>query len=426
VRWLVVAVALVACGKSAPKKRADAGPGFEPIKVPVFGDAGPTGAADEVEPNDNPDTATALPLGGSVHGRIDPADTDADYYRIDVASAGALAVEVSAVDKTDLALELLDGAGNVVAKSDRGGAKVKEGFPNFGVQPGRYTLVVRGKKVPAKQPPRPKKGPPAPAGPPVAVLPYDITAKVTPFAANAEREPDDDRGTANDLIVGDSMSGYIGWTGDVDVWKLSVEALSAKNSIDVEIGGVDGVAFSLELADGVGAPLVVRKAPRGAALTVRNLVPNVPAGAPPYHYLTIKASPSNPDTPYTLRVTAKNPEPDAEIEPNDSDAKAMALTDRTQITAHWSPGDTDCFAIPPDPAQRNVSIDVTPPAEADLAVEVAIDGKVVGRSDVKGKGAREQLVVPVPGNARAIVRVHGNDAGNEGSYTLKVTDRPDP
>src|SRR2546421_242192 len=73
----------------------------------------------------------------------------------------------------------------------------------------------RAAKRPAPEPARPVGGP------------YEITASLVAPAAGFEHEPDDDRGEANDLIVGDTGSGYIGWSGDADVWKISVEALSA-------------------------------------------------------------------------------------------------------------------------------------------------------------------------------------------------------
>src|SRR5262249_59850200 len=109
---------------------------------------------------------------------------------------------------------------------------------------------------------------------------------------------------ANDLIVGDTGIGFVGWNNDADAWKLSVETLSAKNAIDVEVSAVEGVALELDVDDGIGQSILVRKAPRGAALVVRNLLPVVPQNSPPFHYFTIKGAGSNPETPYQLRATA--------------------------------------------------------------------------------------------------------------------------
>jgi hypothetical protein len=78
---------------------------------------------------------------------------------------------------------------------------------------------------------------------------------MAPILANAEREPDDDRGAAIELILGDTVTGYLGWTGDADVWKLSVETLSDKNAIDVEVSAVEGLMLTVEIADGIGQPL---------------------------------------------------------------------------------------------------------------------------------------------------------------------------
>jgi len=102
-----------------------------------------------------------LALGATVHGKIDP-DSDVDRFRIDVTAAGALSVMVSPLDTLDAMLEIEDASGNVVARSDRGGARVREGVPNLGVTPGRYIAVVQAKQ-PRKKPP--KKGAPEPARP---------------------------------------------------------------------------------------------------------------------------------------------------------------------------------------------------------------------------------------------------------------------
>ncbi len=415
---VVVALSLAACGSKKRQARTTDAAAVEPITAPPPSDAtnAPQGSSDEVEPNDTEDLAIELKLGASVHGRIDPVKTDADAFRIDVSDPGVLAVEVGGVQQTDLTLELHDPTGAVVARSDRGGANTKEAIPNFAVTKGRYTAIVRGKELVV----RGKVVKPAPP-----ILPYDITTGLIKPATNAEKEPNDDRGTANDLIVGDPVTGFVGWTGDADAWKLGLEALSAKNTIDLELGAVEGVALTVELSDAVGRPLVVRKGARGGPLTVRGILPDLPAGAPPFHYLTIKGTPSNPETAYALRVVPKNLDGnDAEVEPNDTADKPMQIpADRTRVDAQWSPGDIDCFAVAPEGGNRTLEITVETPAEADLSAELIVDGKSLARSEAKGKGATEKLKGAVPGNARAIIRVWGSDTGAEGTYEIKVSEK---
>jgi hypothetical protein len=413
-----LAVLVTGCGsKKRQRRTGDAGALVEPITPPIIVDgAVAKGGSEETEPNDTPDTAMELALGRSIHARIDP-EADIDAYRIEIAGPGVLAIEVSAVQQTDLILELHDAGGTVIARSDRQLPNVKEGIPNFGVTKGRYTAIVKGRKVLIKG---------KPIKPPPPVLPYDISAQLVTPPPNAEKEPDDDRGTANDLIVGDPVTGYIGWTGDADVWKLSTEALSANNVLDIEITAVENTALVLEIADALGQSLLVRKAPKGVALIVRGLVPKIAAGAPPYYYLTIKASVSNPESPYSLRVVAKNPDStDAEVEPNDTVEKPMSIpADRTIVQATWTPGDIDCFLVAPEANPRTVEAIVETPGEADFGIELLVDGKVVAKSDAKGKGVAEKVSGQVPANAKAVVRVHGADSGKEGSYELKVSEGP--
>lgn len=427
-RLLVIACACVipACGKSTQKRTDRDAAAVQVVTQPVIGDGGTGPATDEVEPNDGDDTATALALGATVRAKIEP-ETDVDTFKIAVTETGALAVEVSGIDGVDLILEIEDVGGTVLAKSDRGGARIKEGVPNLGVSPGTYRAVVKMKKAPPPKATKPKKGQkPIDAGIEVVPAPvYEISARMAPPAPNAEREPDDDRGTAQDLIVGDAVTGFIGWSGDADVWKLSVETLSEKNAIDIEVGAVEGVSLSIDVSDGIGNPLVTRKGPRGQPLVVRGIVPIVPDGAPPFHYVTIKADKSNPETQYQLRVVAKIPQPDAEIEPNDALEKAMPVsTDRTVVHGVWTPGDVDCFAIGTDAAARTVDITVDVPSESDLDAELLVDGKSVAKGDKKGKGVVEKLVGQVPANARAVIRVKGTDASGEGSYDVQIAEGP--
>ena len=411
--WLASATCLAAChgGGDKHKSRGSAAAPFELVSGVDAAAQGPSG--DEVEPNDSDDNATPLALGASMRGKIEP-ETDVDRYRITVTEAGALSVMVSAVD-ADLALDIEDASGSVVAKSDRGGVRTREGVPNLGVQPGRYTAVVREIKHRSRRGSAETK--PAPV--------YEVTAQMVPVQAGTEHEPDEDRGTANDLIIGDTGTGFLGWSGDVDVWKISVEAVAAKDAVDIELPPVDGLAYDMELDDGVGSALVHRKAPRGAPMNVRGLVPVVPAGAPPFHYVTIKATGSNPETPYTLRVSGHVVATDAEIEPDDTPEHPFAWpVDRTVVHGTWTPGDVDCFALPLTGAARDVTVTIDPSGEINVIAELLVDGHVVAASAGGAKGSTQKVTGSVPPNAHAIVRIKGADerATAEGTYDITLQD----
>jgi hypothetical protein len=437
---IAAACAGLGCGKKAAHKRSGDAAAVEVVTTPALPDGGVPGgpASEEIEPNDGDDVATVLALGATVRGKIDP-DTDVDRYRIDVTQPGALSVMATGLDAFDVVLEIEDAGGSVIARSDRGGPRVREGVPNLAVTPGRYFAVVEAKKPPAVKKKPSKKAAPEPVRP--AGGPYEITASMVVPAGGAEREPDDDRGAANDLIAGDTATGYVGWTGDVDVWKVSVEALSAKNALDVELSAVEGVTLQVEISDGIGKPLVRRKGSRGAALVVRGFVPAVPPGAPPFHYIAVRdpttkdgqgrdpvpADRSNPETAYQLRVIAKVIGPDAELEPNDTPETAMPVpTDRKSLHAQWSTGDVDCFAVPPEDTARTLEVSIDMPNELDLAIDLLVDGKLTGKSDHPGKGAAEKVTAVVPAGGHAVVRVRGGDTPGDGGYELVINEGAAP
>jgi hypothetical protein len=429
-QWLLVialGASVVACrGGGTKTKRTGSAAPVEVINEPQLTDAGrgPGPNADEIEPNDGDEVATPMSIGGTARGKIEP-ETDVDYYRLAVDKPGVLAVMLSGVEGTDLLVELADSSGVVVAKSDRGAARIKEGLPNVGITAGRYTLIVKQVKKKAAKPAKPKKGappPPAEPPPPAAVPVYELSAQLIDPAKGSEREPDDDRGTANDLIVADNVTGYVGWTGDRDVWKLSVETLSERNLLDVHVSAIEGSALELEISDGLGQTLATRRAPKGAPLVMRGIMPIVPQGAPPFHYLTVRADKSNPETAYTLHATARVAGTDEEVEPNDLVDKPYVMpTDRTVVHATWSPGDIDCFALAPAGTARQLDVSVDTPAEINLDVELLAEGKTIAIANKGGKGVVEKLTAVAPANARPVIRVRNPDANANADVKYSVT-----
>ena len=427
-RRFALVILLAAChGGGNKSHRTGSGAPVELVTEVRPPDAGHAGSTDEIEPNDADEVATPLPLGGTLRGKIEP-EADVDHVRLDVDKPGILQVMLSGVEGQDLVLEVEDGGGTVIARSDRGGVRIKEGIPNLGVTPGRYTLVVRA--APKKKPARPaRKGrAPDPEPPPAAV--YELTAQMIPPPKGLEVEPDDDRGTANDLIISDAVTGFIGWNGDADEWKLSVEALSEKNAIDVEVSAVEGVALEVEVADALGQPLVTRKGAKGGPLAVRDVVPVVPPGGAPYDYVTVRGAPSNPETTYQLTVKAHVIGTDAEIEPDDTLEKPYAIpADRTVVHGTWSPGDVDCYALGVTQEPRTVEVTIDPKGDLDVSAELLVDGKPamdakgkpVAPANHAGKGGAEKVSAQVPPGAHAIVRIRGEGSA-EGAYDVSVAD----
>lgn len=402
----------------------------------------------EREPNDRPAEAGALPFDAIGRGRMD-GPGDVDRYRVKVEQPGALTVTVSGLATVDLIVELHDAAGAVLAKSDRGGAKISEGIGGYPVTAGSYDVVVRAFEKPSKAKKAGKGGKDAKsakagsgagsaaaagsasaAGPVVIVEPseeYEVIASFLDAAALAaagptgerqELEPNPDAGTAGDLAIGEVAAGLIGWAGDVDVWKISTEVLAGNNALDLELSSIEGVTLTLEVRDGMSRPQTVRKGGRGQPVTLRGYVPKVPEGTPPILYVAVSGDRSHPQLGYALKVSARMVSDSEELEPNDKPELAQPFISSSEeapsyegdggstLHARWQPGDVDCFAIPTAAAKRRVVVTVSAADSptANLAAELLVGERVMATSD-EPAGKLEQLEVDVPAGARAVVRV---------------------
>jgi hypothetical protein len=425
----VVAVAicgvLVGCGKGDDrriKRDRDAGP---PVKVVDKGASTARSAGDEREPNGGDAEANPVAVNSLIRGTID-GETDVDMFRVTVPSNGQLRVQVGGIDGVDLALELRDARGAVLAKSDRGPAGTIEGMPNAGVVAGEYVVVVK-EFVKARPKPKPAKKPkgkkdkkaaaPAPdAGPVGRVGPspqYALTIDLLDAPAElTEIEPDDDPGAAVEVLLADTVRGWIGWSGDVDVWKLSLEGVGDRYALDVEVAGVDGVALTVEVLDAAGAPLQTRKGAKAGPVSIESLIPIVGPDQPPWHYVKISGDRSNPESPYELRFTTRLLDADEEAEPNDDPAKATPLRFDTVATsgamrATYVAGDVDRFVLDAQPEAVLLDVGVEPPPGVDIKLEIAaLGGALIAAGDAAPAGKRERLSgVAIPAGTAAVVSV---------------------
>src|SRR6185312_5420572 len=119
-----------------------------------------------------------------------------------------------------------------------------------------------------KPPPKPKKGAPPPVDAGVAAPtpspPYALSVElIDQPPALTEIEPDDDAGTALEVLLADAVHGWLGWSGDVDLWKLALQGVGPSYCIDVDVSGVDNVALTVTIMDAGGDKLLTRKGGKG-------------------------------------------------------------------------------------------------------------------------------------------------------------------
>ena len=426
-------------GKERIKRSSDAGPVEEVTSTEQVGR--PKASVSEREPNERTAEANALPLDAVGRGRID-SPTDVDRYRVTIEAPGALTVTVSGLQATDLVVELRDRADVVLARSDRGGAKISEGVGGYPVAPGTYDVVVSSFTKPVKAKAKAKtkaaKGKTAaeeaaaagsastaPSTAPVvvvepseeyeAIATFVTAASIAAAAPGGERqelEPNPDAGAASDLAIGEVAAGLIGWTGDVDVWKVSTEVLAANNALDVEVSAVEGVTLTVEVRDGMSRPQTTRKGERGKPVTIRGYAPKIIEGAPQILFLAVSGERSHPQLGYSLKVGARLVGEAEELEPNDKPELAQPFdvagadgdVAHSTLHARWEAGDVDCFSLPVAAAKRRVEVTVSVADKGNVAAELVVGERVVASSD-EAAGSLEQLVADVPAGAKAVVRV---------------------
>jgi hypothetical protein len=439
--WLAVAALLASAGckdKERIRRSDDAG---APVERVDPSQAGEVLYGAEHEPNEGPGEASPLPVPGGVQGVLD-GEVDVDVFAVEVGADAMLRVELSAVPELDLLLEIRDAQGTVIAKSDRGGAGIAEGVPNLGVSKGSYFAAVREFVKPRKAPraAKGKKGakpPPvdaAPSGRQGPSAPYRLSARIEAVQALAERERNDDPASAGDLYLADQVRGFVGWTGDLDVWKLSLEGLGAQNAVDVEVSGVPGLVLTLEILDAGGKPIVARKGGKDGPVAIRSLVAAPAEGAPPFLHVKVSADRSNPVDAYTLKVSPRLLDLDEEAEPNDTAERATPLraagAESGTMRATHGAGDVDSFALEATTGPLLLDLSVEVPGGVDFALEArGPGGAILGSADAGKSGERERLSgVVIPAGTRAIVTVTAKpskgDSGEAREYQLRWSVSP--
>ena len=453
---LIALAGAAACkGKSAVSvKRTRTAPAVEyvpaPVTSPAVGTPGSTDSAStaavgtlavagtrrpELEPNNDGKTAQLVTVDTVIAGEL--ADgSDVDLYALSIEKNSELHLLLASAG--DVVLELRNPAGVVVARSDRGGNGVTEGLPNIAVVKGRYLIAVTAfrKAVPAAKKSTKPSQKPGPAqdgtGSASATTAAPVRYELQVAAGGGlprsgiELEPNVDPGSANDVFIGEAASGYIGWTGDVDVWKLSVEGLAARSALDLDVSAVDGVTPTLTVSDAVGRPLLKRQGEKSRELSIRSLVPVLGTNVPPYYFLAVSGERSNPLVTYRLNVVARVLSSNDEAEPNDTNATAQPLLFGQPLQASWQIGDVDNFAIAPEATSRRLTLVITPTQGADLVGEVVMPDQPVIQFNHRGQGGSEAVDVDVPAGVAATVRVQGNlkRKAVEGAYEISVDVAP--
>ena len=287
----------------------------------------------EREPNDGALSATVLEPNAPMRGHYFPSTNllaedgqEEDWFKISVAKPGlqVLNIDVSEVPKVDAVLEVYDANSYKVREADAGGAGEAETIRNFGVRgPAEYKLRLRAKG--------------RAANPDVF---YQLVTELVPYQGNVEFEPNDQRLDATPM-EGDSISGTIAPTGDVDWYRLAADT-GTKQILSAELSAVPGMDLQLAVMDEVGNPM----------LLIDNMGKEQPEvltgiGARAVQYLVVSektGKKADARQGYTLTRRLTPWQPGLEYELNDSSRTAQAVKVGEAVDGWFAPkGDVDWY-----------------------------------------------------------------------------------
>jgi hypothetical protein len=214
----------------------------------------------EAEPNDTPSQATPLFHGRETEALLSPA-TDVDYFRVDVAQASLVNVELSALEGVDLQLLAIAPANadtkeaeRVLLRSNEGKANEAERLLNVQCNTTCYFKVesvaqkVSDKWIKTQENPK---------------TPYRIRVHVQEDSQRREREPNNSAGQATELSMGQNVRGYIYPKEDVDFFRVDLSRNLVRKPILATLFGLpkNSLGLWLHRLDNEGKLELVQTAP---------------------------------------------------------------------------------------------------------------------------------------------------------------------
>ncbi|MBO6936941.1 MAG: serine/threonine protein kinase [Deltaproteobacteria bacterium] len=211
----------------------------------------------ESEPNDLPENADELPAEVELTGKLGERQStelgDVDLYRIENPGGQRrlLDLHVNGLPNIDMIVDVVrDGHSDPVLSADSAGIGGDEHIRGFPLTDSAYIVRVRERWIAGQLPTENVSDE------------YSIRFELREQVEGEESEVNESLELANELAVGGTITGRIGWGGDVDTYcfpeavEESHVRLSGVGSLDLRLRTVDRVLQRSRIFDeaGIGAP----------------------------------------------------------------------------------------------------------------------------------------------------------------------------
>jgi len=274
---------------------------------------------EEMEPNDNPDTATETLLGGEVTGFFSPAYNrmsrdrenplrEEDFFRFEVLLPGGkpllLDLDLTPVPDVDSEVQLFAPGMNKVLTANAQGTGAGESARGIGITvSGTWFVKVTARNYAAN-----------------CDIPYILSLATREYDYSQEMEPNNDFPAAG-IIQGEEIRGRISSPGDRDFFLVKSDGTVRVTRIEAVPGGDLDVAFNVydaerdrlfEVNRGIGGE--------------REILPNAGSRGDLYVEVLSRGGLPAGGADYTLAVSSRVRMPGFELEPNDSKKQATAVS----------------------------------------------------------------------------------------------------
>ncbi len=198
----------------------------------------------EREPNNRADEAATLLDGQKIRGYLSPPD-DVDWYAIEVERPSLLSAELSALDRVDLKIYVVDpekkdqSKGFELVKIDHAQVNEEEKLTNCALGPGKNYVRVEAawKKVDDKWVKEAEN----------LDETYSLTLNLRTDEGKEEREPNDQPDRATPVRAGQTLRGTLHPGRDADYYKLDLSGQAGPRDTTVECTGIPKVDLAIEL-----------------------------------------------------------------------------------------------------------------------------------------------------------------------------------